>query len=154
MARRRSTLLPLTILVTLSAWRILLSIAISPFFPPELSHPLNQFVLPSLRDGVAAPNVVSSVTGISAIAVWIAAIGLTTALLVWSLDRMGRGSRSWVAATAALTIASQLAWFSWTGPPPDPRHEAIRAQLLAGLGHTEIAIQIETALGSTAPSKR
>jgi len=154
MAQRRSSLLLLTILVTLSAWRTWLSITISPFFPPELPRPLSQFVLPSLRDGVAAPNLVSSVTGISAIAVWIAAIGLTIALLVWSLDRTGRGSRSWIAAIAALTIAGQLAWFSWMSPPPDPRIEAIRAQLLARLGHTEAAAQIEVTLQSEEPPNR
>ncbi len=154
MAQQRSTLLLLTILVTLSSWRILLSIAISPFFPPEFSHPLSQFVLPSLRDGIAAPNLISSATGISAITVWIAAIGLTTALLVWSLDRMGRGSGLWIAAIAALTIAGQVAWFAWMSPPPDPRNEAIRAQLLAKLGHAEAAVRIETGLRSEEPPNR
>jgi len=154
MAKQRSTLLLLTFMATLSAWRILLSIAVSPFFPPEFSHPLSQFVLPSLRNGVAAPNLVSSITGISAITVWIAAIGMTTALLVWSLDRMRSGSRAWIAAIAALTIAGQLAWFSWMNPPSNPHNEAIRAQLLAGLGHVEAAVQIEVAHGSEEPSNR
>jgi hypothetical protein len=154
MARRRSTLLLLTALVTLSAWRTVLSIMVSPFFPPELDHPLSQFVLPSLRDGVAAPNLISSATGISAITVWLAAIGLAIAVLVWGLGRLGRGHLPWIAAVAALTIASQLAWFSWMSPGSDPRSEAIRAQLLAGLGHVEAAARIESALRAAPPPDR
>jgi len=154
MARRRWTLLLLTTLATLSATRTLLSIMITPFFPPELSHPLSHFVLPSLRDGIAAPNLISSVTGMPAIIVWISVVGLTAVLLVWGLSRLGRGPWWWIAMVVALAIAGQGAWFAQISPGPDPREEAIRAQLLAGLGHVEAAARIEASLRSRPPSDR
>ena len=154
MARRRWTLLLLTTLATLSATRTLLSIMITPFYPPELSHPLSQFVLPSLRDGIAAPNLISAVTGMPAIIVWIAAAGLTAVLLVWGLSRLGRGPWWWIAMVVALAIAAQGAWFARISPGPNPREEAIRAQLLTGLGHVEAAARIEASLRSGPPSDR
>ena len=152
MARRRWTLLLLTALIALSATRTLLTIVITPFFPPEFSHPLSQFVLPSLRDGVAAPNLVSTVTGMPATIVWIVAIGLTAVLLVWGLARLGRGFTSWIAVVMVLVIAGQVTWFARLNPEPDPQHESIRAQLLAGLGHVEASARIDAELRSMSRS--
>ena len=154
MARRRWGLLVLAGLVALSAARGFLTLVVTPFFPPEFDNPLGQVVLPSLRDGVAAPNIVSSGIGLHAGFVWATAAALTAVLLVWGLGRLGRGFTPWISVVMALTIAGQVAWWVWRSPPPDPQLERYRAQLLVNLGHREAAARIDATLRSTPPSAR
>jgi len=154
MARHRSGLPVLAWVVALSATRGFLTIVVTPFFPPEFSNPLGQIVLPSLRDGVVAPTIVSSAVGVPAGVVWVAAAALAATLLVWGLGRLGRGFTPWIAVVMALTITGQVAWWVWRSPPPDPQHERYRAQLLVNLGHREAAARIDATLRSAPPSAR
>lgn len=151
MAQRLWTLLALTAIVTLSAVRGFLTVVITPFFPPEFSDPLAQIVLPSLRDGIVAPNLISTLVAVPSSIVWTAAALLTAALLVWGLGTLRRGSTAWVAVGVALALAGQAAWWGLIRPPPDPDREEMRAQLLAGLGHGGAAAQIEEKLQSKTP---
>lgn len=144
MVRRKWGLLVLVGLVAVSATRGFLTLVITPFFPPEFSNPLGQIVLPSLRDGMAAPTLVSSVLGSSPGIVWTAAAAMTVAALIWALGSLGGGSTTRIAIVFVLAICAQFAWWVWLDPPPDPHHENFRAQLLVGLGHTDGAARIDT----------
>jgi hypothetical protein len=155
MAQHTGGLLLLTVLVAVSTTRSFLTLVVTPFFPPEFSNPLAEIVLPSLRQGASAPNVVSAVTGLAAGVVWAMAAGLVLALAIWSLATLSRRSTSTtvIAIVMAATIVGQMGWWVWRSPPPDPRLESYRAQLLAGLGHTEVATRIETGLRPGASSE-
>lgn len=151
MARRRWTLIVLAAVITVSALRIFMTVVVTPFFPPEFSNPLGQIVLPSLREGVVAPNLVSSFIAIPPSIVWASTAVLTAALLAWGIGTLKRGSTTWVALGVALAVAGQTVWWFSTSPPPDPGREEMRAQLLAGLGHGEAAARIERELRSQPP---
>ena len=152
MVRSRPGLFVLAGVVALSATRSFLTVVVTPFFPPEFANPLAQIVLPSLREGAAAPNLVSSTVGLPAGFVWLAAAALAAALLVWALAALKPGTTTWIAIIVALVITSQVAWWVWRSPPPDPRLENYRAQLLTGLGHIDVAARIESDLRSGAPA--
>ena len=81
-------------LVAVSAIHAMLSIAVTPFFPPQFLTPLAQIVIPSFIDGAAAQNFVSNFTGIAAQPV-IFIMGFAVVMtLAWSVIRLVR-DRSW-----------------------------------------------------------
>ena len=150
MAHHRSGLLVSTAVVALSATRSFLTVVVTPFFPPEFVNPLAQVVLPSLRDGVVAPTIVSATVGVPTEIVWVAAAALAATLLVWALGAMKPGTTIWIAVVMVLVITGQVAWWVWRSPPPDSRQESYRAQLLSGLGHLSDDARIESDLQSGA----
>jgi hypothetical protein len=78
------------LLVAVSGTNALLTIALTPFFPPEFGAPLAQLVLPSLADGAGFPNLLSSGTGIAPVLVVILIAIAATAALIWATGRLVR----------------------------------------------------------------
>lgn len=152
MARTTLGLLVSAGFVALSATRSFLTVVVTPFFPPEFVNPLAQIVLPSLREGVTAPNMISSTVGVPTGFVWLAAAALAAVLLVWAIAALKPGTTNWIAVIVALAITSQVVWWEWRSPPPDPRLDSYRAQLLTGLGHINDEAQIESDLRSGVPA--
>jgi hypothetical protein len=131
------------ILITISGTNALLSIALTPYFPPEFSAPLAQLVLPSLADGAGFSNLISTGIGIDAPLV-VTLIGvILVAALIWATGRLVRERRIWLPAISLATVAVLLLIYSWQGSAPRAETELMRSQVLRRLGHASVADQIE-----------
>ena len=142
------------VLVALSGVNAALSIALTPFFPPQFDVPLAQLVLPSLADGAGLHNIISAAIGVPVIAVVISIVVITVATLGWASSRVLRMPRRWVAAVFAATLAAQLLWLGWQGAGASADVELMRAQVLRRLGEGEVADRIESSVISTTTSSR
>jgi len=138
----------LAALIAISGTNAVLSLAVTPFFPPEFAVPIAQLVMPSLADGAGFSNILSSSLGIPS---WVAVVlcGVTTLLsLIWAGRRV-IGTRSWWLPGVILgTVAMLLSLYLWQGSSPNSESELMRAQVLRRLGHLSIADRIESAVPS------
>jgi len=142
------------ILIAISGTNALLTIALTPYFPPEFGAPLAQLVLPSLADGTGFSNLLSSGIGITPAVVVILIGVIVIAALIWATGRLARishqlssrGQEIWQPAIFMTTVAVLLLIYSWQGSAPKPETELIRSQVLRRLGHTAVADQIEDSL--------
>ena len=142
------------ILIAISGTNALLTIALTPYFPPEFGAPLAQLVLPSLADGAGFSNLISSGIGITPAVVVILIGVIVIAALIWATGRLARIShrvssrdqKIWQPAIFMTTVAVLLLIYSWQGSAPKPETELIRSQVLRRLGHTAVADQIEDSL--------
>ena len=130
-------------LIAISGVNAALSIALTPFFPPQFDVPLAQLVLPSLADAAGLHNIISAAIGVPEIAVVIAIVVVTVATLGWASSRILRMPRRWVAGVFAATLAAQLLWLGWRGADATTEVELMRAQVLQRLGYEALAERIE-----------
>jgi len=153
LSERRSGAAIVVILITISGTNALLTIVLTPYFPPEFSAPLAQLVLPSLVDGAAFPNILSSATGAAPIAVVILVGVIVMAALIWATGNLAGDRRTWLPAVSLMTVAILLLIYSWQGSPREVDTEFMRAQVLRRLGHCAAADRIEESiLPVTAPA--
>jgi hypothetical protein len=136
MLRHRWGAIVAAVLAALSVTRAALTVAISPFFPPEFSDPLRQLVVPGLRDGAATPNLITWLTGTPAPAVVIAGTAMAVAAVIWALVAIEQSRWRRILVAFLITVLAQLGGLARPSAPPDPDREALRAQWLARLGHT------------------
>ncbi len=145
LAERRWGTAAVVVLVAASATNAVLSVVLTPFFPPQFDAPLAQLVLPSLADGAAFPNLASSLLGVPRVAVagLVAAVVLGSSL--WALARLisldGRLTAFFLA-----TVAMLLLTYGWLGSAPSSDTELMRAQVLRRLGHDQVAGGIEASI--------
>jgi hypothetical protein len=134
------------VLVAISGINAVLTIVLTPFFPPEFGSPMAQLVLPSLVDGAGFANLVSSVIAIGPLPV--AILSGVTALtgLVWAGRGLSRNTRWWLPLVSISTVAAVLLVYSWQGSSPSAETELMRAQVLRRLDHSAIADRIEGSL--------
>jgi hypothetical protein len=142
LARRPWSLLLLVVLASMAAVRTLLTLALTPFFPPTFTHPLRQLVLPSLVDGAWAPTLPGSVVGLPDALVWSAVAAAVLLLVGWSLSRLARRPLAGVVAAVLVVSAVQIGWMAWRASEIDPGLEAVRARVLVDLGHSEAAARV------------
>lgn len=138
------------ILITISGINALLTIALTPYFPPEFGAPLAQLVLPSLADGAGFSNLLSSGIGIAPPLVVILIGVILIAALIWATGHLVQGRKTWLPAISLTTVALLLLIYSWQGSAPKPETEIMRSQMLRRLGHSAVADRIEDSLLSTA----
>ncbi len=143
LAERRWGAAVVVILITISGTNALLSIALTPYFPPEFSAPLAQLVLPSLADGAGFSNLISTGIGIDAPLV-VTLIGvILVAALIWATWHLVQERKTWLPAISLTTVAVLLLIYSWQGSAPRAETELMRSQVLRRLGHASVADQIE-----------
>jgi hypothetical protein len=140
------------VLVAVSGTHAALSLALTPYFPPEFSAPFAQLVLPSLADGAGFQNLLSSWLGVPT---WLVATlsGATVLVtLAWATGRLI--GRAWwrLAGIFLATAAILLSIYWWQGSSPSTEVELMRAQMLRRLGHEAAADQLETSLLSVSTS--
>jgi hypothetical protein len=136
------------ILIAISGTHAVLSLALTPYFPPEFTAPFAQLVLPSLVDGAGFANLVSSGLGT---APWIVAVfsgGAVLLALVWAGGRLWGTTSLWMPTAFIATVALLLSAYWWQGSSPKNEIELMRAQVLRRLGHAVIADRIESSLSS------
>ncbi len=135
-ARRSPTWSALVaVLAAVSVARVALTVVLTPFFPPEFSHPLAQLVAPSLAQGFAAPTVIGIVLGWPSWAVWLGLAALLVGGVGWAATRLAHECARLLWLVAAVALVGQLTWFIVQGRQPNPGLEAYRRQVLSGLGH-------------------
>jgi len=133
----------LVVLVALSGINTFLTIAVSPFFPPQFNVPLGQLVLPSIAEGVGFPNLLGSTFGTpNWMAVMAAGLGMSAAL-GWALMKMVPGRSRWIPLLVAATIAAQLVMLSWQGTRRSDEQELLRTYVLERIGSPETAQRID-----------
>ena len=133
----------LVVLVALSGINNFLTIAVSPFFPPQFNVPLGQLVLPSITEGAGFPNLLGSVFGTPDwTAVMAAGLGMSAAL-GWALMKMVPGRSRWIPPLVVATIAAQLVMLSWQGTRRSDEQEMLRTYVLERIGSSEPAHRIE-----------
>ena len=131
------------ILISISGANALLTIALTPYFPPEFGAPLAQLVLPSLMDGAGFPNLLSSAIGIAPVVVGLL-VGVTLfAALLWATGRLIREPIIWRSAISLTTVVVLLLSYGWQGLKSTADNEYMRSQTLRRLGHATVADQIE-----------
>jgi hypothetical protein len=141
-----------SILTAISGVNALLTIALTPYFPPEFGAPLAQLVLPSLADGAGFSNLFSSGTGIApAVAVILIGV-MVVAALIWATGRLARDRRIWLPAISLTAVGILLLIYSWQGSAPSAETELMRSQVLRRLGHSAVADRLEDSLLSAAKS--
>lgn len=135
-ARGRWLLLPL---VAMSLTGALLSLALTPWFPEHFVSPIGQLVLPTLRQGFAAPTLPASadlaarVYALAGVALFIG--GAT----VWATAELVGVSRRRV-ALAVVAISLFWAGLQWaTAPPLSPDEQQVRSQVVDRLGYDQPA---------------
>ncbi len=143
LAERRWGALIVVVLISISGVNAVLTIVLTPFFPPEFGAPLAQLVLPSLADGVGFSNVLTSALGITPSAAVALTLIIVVAALIWAAGRMIRVRAWWLPAISLVTVAVLLLTYSWQGFAPTIETEFMRSQVLRRLGHTEVADRIE-----------
>ena len=131
------------ILISISGANTVLTIVLTPFFTPEFGAPLAQLVLPSLADGLAFANILSSAIGIPPPAVVVLTLCIVAATLIWATRRISRVRAWWLSATCLVTVVAVLLTYSWQGSAPPAETELIRSQVLRRLGHAGVANSIE-----------
>jgi hypothetical protein len=136
------------ILIAASGTNTLLTIALTPFFPPQFRAPLAELVLPSLSDGAAFANLLSSVLGVAPVWVVVFAGIVVNGALIWASIRLIGDRRWWPAAVATATSVVLLTAGAWQGSAPRAETELMRAQILRRLNHFEAADRIEEAIVS------
>ena len=129
-------------LIAISGTNALLTIALTPYFPPEFGAPLAQLVLPSLVDGAGFPNLLSSKIGVAPVIVVNLVGVMLIAALIWATGRLNREQKTWRSAISLTTAVVLLLIYSWQGSAPKAETEIMRSQLLRRLGHTAVADQI------------
>jgi hypothetical protein len=138
------------ILVAISGTNAVLSLALTPYFPPEFAAPFAQLVLPSLADGAGFSNLLSSGLGVSPRIVVVLSGVIALLVLGWATGRL-IGKLSWsLPAFFLATVASILSVYWWQGSSPSTEIELMRAQVLRRLGHAAIVERIEGPLLSAA----
>ena len=150
LAEHRLGSVVVVILVAISGANAVLSLALTPYFPPEFAAPLAQLVLPSLTDGAGFSNLLSSALGTSP---WITAVlcGVFALLtLALAANRLIGRMSWWLPVVFVATVAFLLSAYWWQGSSPSTEIELMRAQVLRRLGHAAIAERIEGPLLSAA----
>lgn len=140
----------IVILIAASGTNTWLTIALTPFFPPQFGAPLAELVLPSLSDGAASANVLSSLSGVPSLWVVILVGLVVNGALIWASIRLIGDRRWWPAAVAAATSVVLLSVYAWQGSAPRTETELMRAQMMRRLNHHEVADRIEEAIVSAA----
>jgi hypothetical protein len=140
------------VLVSASGTITLLSIALTPFFPPEFTAPLAQLVLPSLADGVAFGNLLTSVLGLAPVVTVFIVSVLAVAALIWALGRVVGGGRWWLPAVSLATVTVLLLTLTWHGSARGADHEIMRAEVVRRLGHLSAAEDFAAPLPSETPT--
>lgn len=153
MARRPLGLAILAVLAAASATRTALTVAVSPFLPPEVARPLAELVLPSLADGALHPTLPGALLGVPDWTVHAVVAGLAAAALTWALARLGGGGRRWrpVAVLVLAVVALQVGWLAWRGGRPAPEREALRAQWLVMVGQEDAGRRLAAELAAVPP---
>ena len=146
LARRKWGAVVVVVLTAASGTSTMLTIVLTPFFPPEFGAPLSQLVLPSLEDGAAFSNLISSASGVAPVAIVILTGAFVIAALIWASGKLFRDRAWWQPVVALITIAVILLLYSWQGSAPSDEIELIRAQMLRRLGHAAVADHIEGSL--------
>jgi low affinity Fe/Cu permease len=141
------------ILVAVSGVNTVLTIALTPFFPPEFSAPLAQLVLPSLADGAGFPNLVSAVFGVAPRQVLVVAGSTALAVLAWATGCLVRWNGWRLPAVFATTVSAVVLGFFLQGSRAPSEIEFLRAQMLRRLGQPVIADRIENDLVTTSSTQ-
>ena len=146
LSARRGGGVIVVVLIAVSGVHSALTIALTPFFPPEFGAPLAELILPSLADGAAFPNVVSAVLGAPRLAVFVVA-GLTALVaLAWAAERLV-GWKDWrLPVVFGTTVAAVVLGLAWQGSRTPPEVQLMRAQMLRKLGQPVVADRIENEL--------
>ena len=146
LAKHRFGAVIVVILIAVSGTNAVLTIVLTPFFPPEFGAPLAQLVVPSLADGAGFSNLVSSGIGIAPPLVVILIGVILLAALIWATGRLVRDRKIWLPAISLTTVAVLLLIYSWQGSAAKAETEIMRSQVLRRLGHTVVADRIEDSL--------
>jgi peptidoglycan/LPS O-acetylase OafA/YrhL len=143
LAEQRWGAVIVVVLISISGANAVLTIVLTPFFPPEFGAPLAQLVLPSLADGVAFANVLSSAFGMPPTAVVVLTFAIVAVTLIWAAERVAKVRAWWLSATCLVTVVLVLLTYSWQGHAPPAETEIIRSEVLRRLGHAGAANSIE-----------
>jgi hypothetical protein len=149
LADRRGGGTIVAVLVAVSGANAALTIALTPFFPPEFGAPLAQLVLPSLADGAGFPNLVSAVLGVAQLPVFIGAASTSLAGLAWATGRLLRWDGWRLPVVFMTAVSAVFLILAWQGSRAPSEIEILRAQMLRRLGHSLVADRIENGLVRT-----
>jgi hypothetical protein len=142
-------MLLVAVLVMASGTNSLLTIGLTPFFPPEFSAPLAQLVMPSLIDGDGFHNLLSSCFRVAPIVV-VALVGVTAlSAMVWAAGHLVVDQKRLSPVISITIVAVILMGYSWWGSERSDETEFMRAQVLRRLGHIAAADRIEAQLGGS-----
>jgi hypothetical protein len=122
------------VLVGLSVAGSLLSVAVTPYFPETFANPVGQIVVPTLREGLAMPNLVSDLTGVRALPVFLvyALVVATAAMLAFARSLPPRRRVLFTALAVAAFVLGPLAVSLGSELPATA---ASRREWSARLGH-------------------
>jgi hypothetical protein len=149
LAEHHLGLVVVAILVAASGTNAVLSLALTPYFPPEFTAPLAQLVLPSLVEGAGFSNLLSSGLGTSPWIVVIISGVIALLTLGWATSRLV-DQRSWrLAGIFLANTVFLLSFYWWQGSSPSNTTELMRAQVLRRLGHAGLADRLEASLLSS-----
>ena len=130
-------------LIAASGTNAVLTIALTPYFPPELGAPLAQLVLPSLVDGTGFSNLLSSALGIAPTVIVILIGVIVIAAMTWAAGRIVRDRKWWLPVVSLTTVVVLVLALTWQGSAPSAEIELMRTQVLRRLGHIAVADRIE-----------
>jgi len=149
LARRSWGAAIVAVVIAASFINTMLTVVLTPFFPPEFSSPLAQLVLPSLLDGAGFANLFSSILGIQPIVIVVIVGLVVTGAAAWATHDLARRQRWWLPLVSVATVMTVIGVLLWQGSTPSNTTEMMRAGVLRRLGHVTIADQIDTTIAST-----
>lgn len=142
-----------TILIGISGAHTLLSIALTPFFPPQFENPLAYLVVPSLIDGALAPNLLSAFSGLNAQTALLSVGSAAVAALGWAVYHLAQRNRPWMPFLLAITAVAGFFALAWQASNATTDQEIMRAQMLRYLGHSSVADEIEREYPVASPDR-
>lgn len=131
------------VLIGISGAHTLLSIALTPFFPPQFENPLVNLVVPSLIDGALAPNLLSAVSGMTPQTTLLIISAAVIATLGWAVFHLAQFRRPWMPFLLAISTVIGASALAWQASNATADQEIMRAQMLRYLGHSSVADEIE-----------
>ncbi len=152
LARNRWGAVIVAVLVAVSTTCTVLTVVLTPFFPPEFSTPLAQLVLPSLIDGAGFPNILSSAFGVGPVVVAVFVGFVVTGGAAWAASSLARHQPPWLPVVSVATAVTVVAALAWQGSTAGNDLRMMRAEVLRRLGHAAVADRIESPISSQAAS--
>jgi hypothetical protein len=137
-------------LIAVSGANTVLTIVLTPYFPPEFPFPIAQLVMPSLVAGAGFDNLLSVAIGVAPTTVVMLVITISIGVLIWALARLV-GDHGWrIPVVYLATLGVLFLLYGWRGLEPPTEIELMRAQVLHRLGHHAVADRLEDSLLSVA----
>jgi hypothetical protein len=152
LAKDRLGAVVVVVLIAISGANAVLTVVLTPFFPPQFGAPLAQLVLPSLVEGAGFSNLLTEYFSVAPAVVAVLTIAVSSAALIWASIALIRRPRWWLPGVYVVSLGAIWFTYTWQGANPSIETELMRAQVLRRLDHSATVDRPADSLPSVGPN--